>query len=131
MNNNNAKLWVEALRSGKYKQGVHHLCLGDKYCCLGVACEIYAKYHTLDRKLTEDNIMVYKEPTNSREYVTSLPPAVQGWLNLTTEFGEFFSKQPATLSGQNDTGLSFDEIADLIESEPKGLFVNSDECIYS
>lgn len=32
------KKWIEALRSGKYKQGRH--CLGDSergYCCLGVA----------------------------------------------------------------------------------------------
>lgn len=33
--------WVEALRSGKYKQGI--LCLrsfDDKFCCLGVLCDI-------------------------------------------------------------------------------------------
>jgi hypothetical protein len=34
------KLWVEALRSGKYKQGKYHLHTGDKYCCLGVLCDI-------------------------------------------------------------------------------------------
>lgn len=34
------KKWVEALRSGKYKQGKEALCFGDKYCCLGVLCEI-------------------------------------------------------------------------------------------
>lgn len=32
--------WVEALRSGKFKQGKGKLKYGDNYCCLGVACEI-------------------------------------------------------------------------------------------
>lgn len=32
--------WLEALRSGKYKQGRNLLRNGDKYCCLGVLCDI-------------------------------------------------------------------------------------------
>lgn len=38
------KLWVKALRSGKYKQGKHRLMRVNpvtherQYCCLGVAC---------------------------------------------------------------------------------------------
>lgn len=32
--------WVNALKSGKYKQGHATLCFRDKYCCLGVACDI-------------------------------------------------------------------------------------------
>ena len=35
------KKWVEALRSGRYKQGKGALCYNkDKYCCLGVLCEV-------------------------------------------------------------------------------------------
>ena len=34
------KKWVAALRSGKYEQGKEALRNGDKYCCLGVLCEI-------------------------------------------------------------------------------------------
>lgn len=38
------KRWVKALRSGKYKQGKNYLRRqtpeGDRYCCLGVLCEI-------------------------------------------------------------------------------------------
>lgn len=32
--------WVEALRSGKYKQGQASLRRGDSYCCLGVLADI-------------------------------------------------------------------------------------------
>ncbi len=33
--------WIEALRSGKYKQGRDLLRKDDEYCCLGVACDIF------------------------------------------------------------------------------------------
>jgi hypothetical protein len=32
--------WVEALRSGEYEQGAGALRNGDKFCCLGVLCDI-------------------------------------------------------------------------------------------
>lgn len=32
--------WIEALRSGEYKQGRNQLRTGDSFCCLGVACDI-------------------------------------------------------------------------------------------
>lgn len=54
MLNENAKKWVQALRSGEYKQGKDALRDNDKFCCLGVACEVYKKenpdfiYHSFD-----------------------------------------------------------------------------------
>lgn len=32
--------WIEALRSGDYKQGQGALREDDRFCCLGLACEI-------------------------------------------------------------------------------------------
>ena len=32
--------WVEALRSGNYQQGRNHLHRDNKFCCLGVLCQI-------------------------------------------------------------------------------------------
>lgn len=32
--------WVEALRSGEYKQGQFTFRNGDRYCCLGVLCMV-------------------------------------------------------------------------------------------
>lgn len=40
MNQEIKQKWVEALRSGKYKQGKRVLRSGDKFCCLGVLCEV-------------------------------------------------------------------------------------------
>lgn len=33
--------WIDALRSGLYKQGRGHLQTKKGYCCLGVACDIF------------------------------------------------------------------------------------------
>jgi len=32
--------WIKALESGRYKQGTGYLRKDDRYCCLGVACEV-------------------------------------------------------------------------------------------
>lgn len=40
MNREIGMKWVEALRSGKYKQGRLALYNADSFCCLGVLCEV-------------------------------------------------------------------------------------------
>lgn len=40
MNKKIKKLWLKALRSGEYKQGKLALRIKNKYCCLGVLCDI-------------------------------------------------------------------------------------------
>jgi len=35
--------WITALRSGQYKQGKHRLRDNDKFCCLGVLCDVVDK----------------------------------------------------------------------------------------
>lgn len=47
--------WIEALRSGKYKQGRSRLKHSGRYCCLGVLCEVAGytpKRHDVDLCLT-------------------------------------------------------------------------------
>lgn len=82
--------WIEALRSGKYKQGTCSLsCSADTYCCLGV----YAKINNM----FSDNGC---EVGNSQFY---LPEDVMP------------KEYQRTLSGKNDAGESFNTIADFIE----------------
>lgn len=38
-----ANKWIKALRSREYEQGFGKLKNGNKYCCLGVLCEIAKK----------------------------------------------------------------------------------------
>ena len=41
--NDNATAWVDALRSGGYAQGIGSLKFDGKFCCLGVACDLFMK----------------------------------------------------------------------------------------
>jgi hypothetical protein len=116
--NTNAKLWVDELRSGKYKQGQGYLFNDGCYCCLGVACELYQQKvgdleirEILDRRLYDGEEGI-------------LPEKVSKWLGLSTMEGDYFDefRGTTTLHERNDDGDTFEEIADLIESEPPNLF---------
>lgn len=120
--NVNAQKWVEALRSDKYKQarnGLHRVGpWSEGFCCLGVACDLYQR--------EVGDLHVDSLETGWKQYDGNsgmLPPKVQLWLGLTTSDGEFtVNDVPSALTTINDNGGKFSEIADLIESEPEGLF---------
>lgn len=121
--------WVEALRSGVYKQGKNYLHEGDTYCCLGVACDLYRRYESgpgwRDEDTDEDGF-----PANSYMGEAGvLPATVRDWLGLGDECGcHVVSKvQGRSLSGLNDQGNTFEEIADVIEAAPDGLFTTKED----
>lgn len=113
-----AKKWVQALRSGKYAQGPTVLRHINQYCCLGVLCEI----------AVEDGIIPPSVPDRYGRaiYGTTiclLPSQLLAWSGLSTSDGRFWGKETQnSLVELNDAGYSFSKIADIIESEPKGLF---------
>lgn len=121
--NENAKKWVAALRSGEYQQGMDALRDGDRFCCLGVACDVYRKA-TGDGEWTD---MVFSVDRGDWDEWSSasLPDAVRKWIGLQTAFGDWDAtpeNEFGCLSGANDSGEPFAKIADIIESEPEGLF---------
>ena len=67
--------WINALRSGNYRQTKYYLNNSEGYCCLGVACEIFK--NELNLKKTE-----YKEYTNYNDLTSSLPLEVDRYLKL-------------------------------------------------
>lgn len=112
-----AKRWVSALRSGAYQQGKGALCANGKYCCLGVACEIYRIAYGID---------VGSDTRGRRTYygeAMRLPNTVRNVLGLATRTGRY--SYDMSLASVNDRGGSFNQIANLIESQPAGLFKNS------
>lgn len=118
---NRAK-WVEALRSGEYKQGDTYLKMLDKYCCLGVLCDVYEK--------ETGNILEKDEGGGYKVYEETLEnlSQVQEWVGLESSEGAFQAREsiPAkalTVLNDDYSEWDFDKIADLIESEPEGLFV--------
>jgi len=47
MNQEIKQRWIQALRSGEYKQGYENLYHCGKFCCLGVLTDLYVKEHDL------------------------------------------------------------------------------------
>jgi hypothetical protein len=107
MLNPNAAQWVAALRSGEYEQCKMQLTYNGKFCCLGVGALLAEKAGVI----------------TDAEWIHNcyLPEKVVKWLGLRTEQGSY--GQEEFLSSDNDNSRkTFSEIADIIESEPEGLF---------
>jgi hypothetical protein len=118
MLNENAKEWVKKLRSGEFQQGRDLLNRNGKFCCLGVACEVAREKGV--------NLNITVGQSGEIEYDKrgiQLPPKVQEWLGLNSEIGKYKGEIFSSLMTLNDVEYyTFEQIADLIESEPEGLF---------
>lgn len=114
--------WLEALRSGKYKQGQIHLRTGDNFCCLGVLCELARQEKVVK---TEESYQIGGDDTLLYYYGGNdsfLPEEVMDWADLDSNDPEVHSTLPniygfRSLSELNDSNVSFNEIADLIETQ--------------
>ena len=147
--NPNAQAWLAALRSGDYQRGqsaLHELAGRDKkplFCCLGVACDLFAQAHPDQGRWVKRSQpgapMSFETATDASQMY--LPIEVSDWLGLKRRgfndsagnaYGDFLKPnvmglkdepEPKTLTGLNDEeDYSFKQIADVIESQPKGLF---------
>ena len=108
-----AKRWVEALRSGEYKQGRNQLRKGDAFCCLGVLCDLHAKENG-DSWKSEGETGIYMHA------VEELPGDVWAWAGLYSSDGSFRSETDykICLVELNDSGYhSFNQLANIIENE--------------
>lgn len=93
------KKWLEALRSGEYKQGVGTLYdkVTNAHCCIGVACYLHNGVNA--------NLCGFLPQSGVSGY-SALPDAISGG---------FSNDVTAQLITMNDSGKSFAEIADWIE----------------
>jgi hypothetical protein len=118
-------LWIEALRSGEYQQGKDQLKSAEgKYCCLGVLCDLARKEGLGEWRPNSDG---FGAPTGGNEFVasrdeldarwSSLPTAVADWAGTSHDPVVFGGLSTSSLANLNDTGMSFEDIADVIESE--------------
>jgi hypothetical protein len=103
------KLWIKALRSGKYKQTDCILRRGDAFCCLGVLCDLARKDGGPGWAATVSHSYL------EQGHGGLLPDAMNRFLALGGATG--------ALAKMNDGGRSFTEIAHYIEVEvmPKAL----------
>lgn len=116
--------WVAKLRSGGYTQGTGKLNSDGKYCCLGVLCEIAVEDGIVIKTdaVTDTGTGRYISKVDTSDYeVSVLPFAVKNWAGLpdTNPEVEFFNAdgfpEDMTLAELNDSGKTFEEIANLIE----------------
>lgn len=101
------KRWVDALRSGKYKQCAGKLHDGEGFCCIGVladiqGCEWVQKDCCIDPDLWCSSFNEALVPASG-----AIPYDDADLLGTKVRY---------TLIDMNDAGKSFDEIADYIDS---------------
>ena len=139
MNPEIKKRWVEALRSGLYRQGHHTLRKFEdgvpKDCCLGVLCDLYRQEHPKESGWEDNSFVVANDPDFEEEtdgtgyYTEYLPPVVQVWAGLEDENPELTDEhgvaEPSAVWNDGVTPSKFDnrivpaksfaEIAEMIE----------------
>ena len=119
----NQKTWLAALRSGKYKKGTGCLNQDDKFCCLGVACEIFKEYHT---EILESDSEIGKIIYDGED--SEAPPYVQDALGLINSAGSPYNASLFSMINLNDRSelfgkdKDFDRIADFIEENATNYF---------
>ena len=112
-NREHMRLWVEALRSGRYEQTTGRLRGETGYCCLGVACDISGLADWAEAGSDE-----YPWSYGGAEEI--LPDGVAEWLGVEDVSPMVFWELRDTqeeLASLNDEGRTFAEIADAIEKE--------------
>lgn len=127
----NVSRWVAALRDPNRKQAQGRLRKGDGMCCLGVLCDI-----------EDPNEWVGEGGTWRWDVWGSAPPSSltaekcglmfrdgsfnspfnEVTLAVMKRIGERADEIDSCLTKLNDSGATFAEIADIIESRPPGLF---------
>ncbi len=128
-----AEKWVEALRSGRYKQTKKRLHKDDGYCCLGVLCELSGLSQWAEGERDGYGAMTYHYNTIDPVYGTQRkdesypPPLVKEWAGLKMVNpivpADFVKTEYDTTLGElNDSGeYNFDSIAAIIEKHWKTL----------
>jgi hypothetical protein len=137
MNKEIAKKWITELRSGKYKQGTGRLHGtdadgSDRYCCLGVLCEIAVSEGVAERSSEpiRHGRYMYGTEVNERKdfedktrHSTVLPVVVKEWAGMKDDCGKHNVSNGGYeyLTSLNDRGSSFAQIADIIEQNVEQL----------
>jgi hypothetical protein len=106
-------LWIDALRSGNYKQGETYLNADGKFCCLGVLCEIAIEQGV---EVTKD--VVTEDLTRYGGHYAGLPNEVRDWSGVSS-LGDLPERvgYHDSLASLNDNGYSFKKIANIIEEK--------------
>lgn len=117
--------WLNALESGEYQQGRGKLRTKDnKFCCLGVLCDLAVKEGILPEPILEMSHYCYKQDDNLNTHETVfnvLPRKLTDLLHI--DMAGTYGEENETLWEENDTHVkSFKEIAQIIRDNSDKLF---------
>jgi hypothetical protein len=117
MNQEIKNKWTTALRSGEYTQGTGNLrSAGDKFCCLGVLCDLAVKAEIIPVPVNIGQSYRYGAEGDMGHWF--LPESVREWAGLDSTDPDWLRDDGTfSLSRMNDNGKTFDEIADVIEEK--------------
>lgn len=108
------KKWLEALRSGKYKQGVGALrretLEGEKFCCLGVLCDIVDS--SMWKAIGNPKLYYYYGDQSRSTCISGYPPA---WVCKKAGISKRAAMQLTYLNDVKQ--YSFEQIAGHVEKE--------------
>ena len=116
----NRKKLVQELRTTKLKQGVRFLRRDDEYCFEGLACDVSGLHSWILANETFRKIYRYGERN-----IAVMPKDVMDFYGFKTVNGWYQREDKLfrdNLTNRNDAGLTFPQLADIIEEEPEGLF---------
>lgn len=141
MNEDVKRKLLDALRSGEYEQGTGVLEENDKFCCLGVLCDIARREGIVSRQIRttrgmwdEEGVLYDEEEVLYDGERYELPAAVMAWAGLDDSVVTLPNPMDAvvqryldahvrkdaaaaSLVNLNDNGASFEEIAQVIEEQ--------------
>lgn len=123
--------WIAALRSGDFTQGRGNLARintdkDNEYCCLGVLCELHVQEDPSALEVNMDTVGddgVRYEVKSYNQMSLVLPEATRRWADIDNgnpDTGILYRDRynqldTYHLAPLNDSGLTFDQIADVIE----------------
>lgn len=111
VNKDHVWLWVDALRSGHYKQTTANLADKFGFCCLGVACEVAMRHGVPIVKSGPDGGLGAYRYDGDRAL---LPDAAADWLGFERRTTPYVFGLGSVASA-NDAGATFETIADAVE----------------
>lgn len=123
------KRWLKALRSGKYEQGDGTLLYNNKYCCLGVLCDVVSsemqdktgeEFDFYDRPLPPQELWELVLTKDSLKTLRTGEWAEYGWYWRPNDVNAPLAITPLTLRNDGngtfwDRPQSFKRIANIIE----------------
>ena len=121
--------WLDALRSGEYKQcrGALRKVKGktESFCCLGVLTDLVIKDNSNCGEWRDNkNYFNSSIGLHTLDHL-GLPSLVKSYVELSSDFyspGNIYTDDGViVLANKNDKGASFKQIADMIEKHIEGI----------